>query len=71
MDVFQEYRPIRNKIALLSVENALGVIWAYGQYLQIDHFQFPKEIEVANSIFNWTFHNNGYRNGSLNSWRRR
>jgi hypothetical protein len=42
MDVFQEYRPIRNKIALLSVENALGVIWAYGQYLQIDHFSISE-----------------------------
>jgi hypothetical protein len=49
MDVFQEYKPIRNKIALLSVEEALSVIWAYCQYLQIDHFQFPKEIEVAPS----------------------
>jgi hypothetical protein len=49
MDVFQEYKPIRNKISLLSIEDALGVIWAYSQYLQIDHFQFPKEIEVANS----------------------
>src|ERR1700730_5001791 len=47
MDVYQEYKPIRNEIALLSVEDALGVIWAYCQYLQIDHFQFPKEIEVA------------------------
>lgn len=49
MDVFQQYKPIRNKIALLSVEDALGVIWAYCQYLQIDHFQFPAEIEVSNS----------------------
>src|SRR5712672_407412 len=49
MDVFQEYKPIRNKIALLSVEEALGVIWAYSQYPQVDYFQFPKEIEVSNS----------------------
>ena len=49
MDVFQEYKPLRNKIAMLSVEDALGVIWAYCQYLQIDDFQFPKEIEVADS----------------------
>jgi hypothetical protein len=46
MNVFQEYKPIRNKIALLSIED-LGVIWAYCQYLQIDDFQFPKEVEVA------------------------
>jgi hypothetical protein len=55
MDVFQECKPIRNKITLLSVEDALGVIWAYSQYLQIDHFQFPKEIEVANSYLQLDF----------------
>jgi hypothetical protein len=48
MDVFQEYKPVRNKIALLSIEEALGTIWAYCQYLQIDNFRFPKEIEVSN-----------------------
>jgi hypothetical protein len=45
-DVFQSYKPLRNKIALLSVEDALAVVWAYCQYLQVDGFQFPKEIEV-------------------------
>jgi len=48
MDVFQEYKPIRNKISALSIEEALGTIWAYCQYLQIDNFRFPKEIEVSN-----------------------
>jgi hypothetical protein len=47
MDVYQEYKPIRNKITLLSTEDALAVIWAYSQYLQIDNFRFPQEIEVA------------------------
>jgi hypothetical protein len=46
MDVFAAYKPIRNKIALLSVEESLSVIWAYCQYLQIDDFRFPSEIEV-------------------------
>jgi hypothetical protein len=50
MDVFQEYKPIRNKIALLSVEESLGVVWAYCQFLQLDDFRFPKEIEVANQF---------------------
>src|ERR1039458_10419274 len=50
MDVFQEYKPIRNKINLPSIEEELGVIWAYGQYLQIDNFNFPKEIEVINEF---------------------
>jgi hypothetical protein len=55
MDVFQEYKSIRNKIALLSVGDALGVIWAYCQYLQNDDFQFPKEIEVANPYLQLPF----------------
>src|SRR5260370_37397942 len=45
-DVFQSYKPLRNKIALLSVEDALAVVWAYCQYLQVDRFRFPQEIEV-------------------------
>jgi hypothetical protein len=49
MDVFQAYKPMRNKIALLSVEESLGVTWAYCQYLQINDFNFPKDIEVSNS----------------------
>jgi hypothetical protein len=55
MDVFQEYKPTRNKIALLAVDDALGVIWAYCQYLQLDDFKFPKEIEVLNSFLNDDF----------------
>src|SRR5277367_1987824 len=55
MDVFREHKPIRNKISMLSVEDSLGVIWAYCQYLQIDNFQFPKEIEVADSYLNADF----------------
>jgi hypothetical protein len=35
MDVFQNYKPIRNKIALLAVEDSLAVIWAYCQYKPI------------------------------------
>ena len=46
MDVFQEYKPTRNKVALLSVED-LASEWAYCQYLQIDDFHFAPEIEVA------------------------
>lgn len=46
-DVFQAYKPLRNKIGLLSVEDLLAVIWAYCQYLQLDNFHFPREIDVA------------------------
>jgi hypothetical protein len=55
MDVFREYKPIRNKIALLSVEDALAVIWAYCQHLQVDNFRFPKEVEVADSYLKADF----------------
>jgi hypothetical protein len=46
MDVFQAYKPIRNKISSLAIDDSLGVIWAYCQFLQIDRFIFPPEIEV-------------------------
>jgi hypothetical protein len=46
MDVFQAYKPIRNKIASLAIDDSLAVIWAYCQFLQIDGFKFPAEIEV-------------------------
>jgi hypothetical protein len=36
MDVFAEYKPLRNKISLLARDDALRVIWAYCQYFQID-----------------------------------
>ncbi len=51
MDVFQEYKPLRNKIRKLARDDALGVIWAYCQYLQIDDFRFPKEIEIHKRFF--------------------
>src|SRR5947199_6126695 len=51
MDVFEEYKPLRNRIAMLAVEEALATIWAYAQYLQIDGFQFPKEVEVSKDYF--------------------
>jgi hypothetical protein len=46
MEVFEEYKPLRNKIAQLASDDALGVIWAYCQYLQMNDFQFPAQIEV-------------------------
>jgi len=47
MEVFEFYKPIRNKISSLARDDALGVIWAYCQFLQIENFHFPPEIEVA------------------------
>ena len=71
MDVFQEYKSIRNKINLLSIEEALGVIWAYGQYLQIDNFNFSKEIEVINEFLQLDVLKGGYPNGSWSCSRKR
>ncbi len=51
MDVFKEYKPIRNRIAKLARDDALAVIWAYCQYLQIDDFKFPQEIQVEGKFF--------------------
>jgi hypothetical protein len=55
MNVFEEYKPIRNKIGLLAVDDALGVIWAYCQFLQLDNFTFPKSIEVLPSFLHDEF----------------
>jgi hypothetical protein len=50
MDVFREYKPLRNRIASLARDDALFVIWAYCQFLQIDDFKFPIGIEVENKF---------------------
>lgn len=50
-DVYQAYKPLRNKVGLLSVGDSLAVVWAYCQYLQIDDFHFSKDIEVAPDYF--------------------
>jgi hypothetical protein len=52
MDVFAAYKPIRNKIAQLAADDSLGVLWAYCQFLQINGFQPPKEIEIASVYLN-------------------
>jgi len=44
--VFELYKPFRNKIAELALDDSLGVIWAYCQYLQLDKFELPHDIEV-------------------------
>jgi hypothetical protein len=46
IDVFQEYKPFRNQVALLARDDGLAVIWAYCQYLQVNQFQMPNDIEV-------------------------
>jgi hypothetical protein len=51
MDVFAKYKPLRNKISLLARDDALRVIWAYSQYLQIDDFKIPNDIEVIARLY--------------------
>lgn len=55
MDVFAAYKPIRNKIAALAMEDALAVVWAHTQFLQINDFNFPREIEVINEYLRHQF----------------
>lgn len=45
--VFDLYKPFRNKIASLTCEDALRVIWAYSQHLQFNGFKIPSDIEVS------------------------
>jgi hypothetical protein len=52
MDVFASYKPLRNSISLLAREDALRVIWACCQYLQIDEFEIPPDIEVPPPFLN-------------------
>jgi hypothetical protein len=47
MSVFALYKPFRNKLAGLSLDESLRVIWAYSQYLQMKDFRFPNDIEVS------------------------
>jgi hypothetical protein len=47
MDVFQLYKPFRNKVAALAVMESLYVVWAYCRALQFRaKFQFPSDIET-------------------------
>lgn len=50
VNVFQRYKPFRNKVASLSYDDALYVIWAYSQYLQINNFKMPRDIDVHNDF---------------------
>ena len=63
MDVFQEYKQIRNKIALLASDDALSVIWAYCQFLQVGNFHFPAEVEVSKD-----FLENDFPEGWISEW---
>jgi hypothetical protein len=44
--IFDLYKPFRNRIAEFEREDSLRVVWAYSQYLQLDRFKFPNDIEI-------------------------
>src|SRR5215469_8131522 len=46
MTIFDAYKPFRNSVAVLPIEDSLRVIWAYSQYLQFKDFRFPSDIQV-------------------------
>jgi hypothetical protein len=41
------YRTIRSAARQLARRESLAVIWAYSQCLQVDDFQMPEDVEVA------------------------
>lgn len=47
MDILSAYKPLRNKIAKLGSEDSLQTIWGYSQFLQMERFSFPVDIEVS------------------------
>jgi hypothetical protein len=41
------YREVRTLVRQLGVRDSLYVTWAYCQYLQLNEFEFPRDIEVG------------------------
>jgi hypothetical protein len=50
MTAFKEYKNFRDKISMLSCDDALNVIWAYNRYLDQTDFQMPTNIEVSSDF---------------------
>jgi hypothetical protein len=48
--IFEHYKPFRNHLRQIGVENALYVIWAYHNFFQYNN-DFPKDIQVEPSIY--------------------
>ncbi len=44
-DLYKAYKPLRNHLTLVAIENALYVIWAYVNNFQFGQ-KFPKDIVV-------------------------
>lgn len=54
-DIYKLYKPLRNHLRSLSVQNAFYVIWAYSNFLQFKN-PFPKDIQVEKSFIDAKHH---------------
>ncbi|MGM5022146.1 hypothetical protein [Tardiphaga sp. 367_B4_N1_1] len=52
MTIEEHYRKVKTTARQLSHRDSLYVIWAYCQSLQVNGFQIPGDIEVANQFLN-------------------
>lgn len=61
MDVFQLYKPHRNRVSQLSYQDAAYVTWACTQFRQLSSFEIPQDIEVTREfldkymLYEWDF----------------
>jgi hypothetical protein len=49
--ISEQYKKFRNRVAELGREDSLRVIWAFTQYLQVESFQIPADIEVDRRFY--------------------
>jgi hypothetical protein len=52
MSAFSIYKPFRNLISTFGREDALRVLWAYINYMQVDDFELPADIEAGAQFLN-------------------
>lgn len=50
--IYEIYKPLRNHLGKIGIENAYYVIWAYINFFQFDSYSFPLDIEVHESVIN-------------------
>lgn len=52
MTIEEHYRTVRATVRQLACRESLYVIWAYCQYLQVNKFEIPPDIQIANQFLN-------------------
>ncbi len=50
-DFYELYKPLRNHLRKVCIEDSLFVVWAYVQHIQFNN-QIPSEIEVSQEFLN-------------------